>query len=123
MTELKTATEIRQMIADKRSAIRSDIDLTEVYGQINDRLSSIPLGTTNLRILSKCFRKYINLPDEEYRDSLQFILDKLQLKLEDNGFTVRPIYGFGFGDNIPRVGLVIYWDPKDLPDEGEREEE
>lgn len=121
MTELKTAAEIRQMIADKRRAVRSGFDLKEVYERLNERLENIPLGTTYLRVLAKSLRPYFNIPDEEWRDTLPFVLDEIQFKLEDLGYTVRPQYGLGFGGTPPRIGLIIYWDPKDLPDEGEME--
>lgn len=48
MTELKTAAEIRQMIADKRSAVRSGIDLTKVYEKLNNRLENLELGSTSI---------------------------------------------------------------------------
>ena len=38
MTELKTAAEIRQMIADKREAVRTNINLDPVYEKINEDL-------------------------------------------------------------------------------------
>lgn len=53
MTELKTAAEIRQMIADKRSAVRSGIDLTKVYEKLNDRFENLELGSTSIRLFSK----------------------------------------------------------------------
>lgn len=117
MTKLKTAAEIREMIANKRASIRSNVDLTAVYEKINDRLEAILLGTTSLRILAKTIRADVDIPDEEWVDSLQFILDTIQFELEDRGFIVRPKYGLGFGQTPPRIGLIIYWDPKDLPDE------
>lgn len=89
MTELKTAAEIRKMIEDKRSAVRSGIDLTKVCEKLNK----------------------------------QFIFDEIQIKLEDNGYTVRPQYGLGFGSTPPRIGLVIYWDSNDLPDGGADEKD
>lgn len=123
MTELKTAAEIRQMIADKRSAVRSGIDLTKVYEKLNDRLENLELSSTSIRLLAKSIRPDVDIPDEEWRDSLQFIFDEIQIKLEDNGYTVRPQYGLGFGSTPPRIGLVIYWDPRDLPDGGAEEKE
>ena len=117
MTKLKTAAEIRELIANKRASIRSNVDLTAVYEKINDRLENIPLGTTSLRILAKTIRSDVDIPDEEWMDSVQFILDTIQFELGDRGFTVRPKFGLGFGQEPPRIGLVIYWDPKDLPDE------
>lgn len=117
MTELKTAAEIRELIAQKRSAVRSGIDLTAVYENLNNQLENIELGATNIRMLAKTIREYVNIPDEEWKDSLQFILDEIQFKLEDLGYTVRPHFGLGFGHIPPRIGLIIYWDPKDLPDE------
>lgn len=123
MTELKTAAEIRQMIADKRSAVRSGIDLTKVYEKLNDRLENLELGSTNMRILAKSIREHIDIPDEEWKDSVQFVLDEIQFKLEDLGYTVRPHFGLGFGHVSPRIGLIIYWDPKDLPGEGETDED
>ncbi len=117
MTELKTAEEIRQMIADKRKSVRSNVDLTAVYEKINERLEAMPLGTTHLRILAKTIRADIDMPDEEWADSVQFVLDTIQFDLEERGFTVRPKYGLGFGNQPPRIGLLLYWDPKDLPDE------
>ena len=122
MTELKTAAEIRELIAQKRSAVRSGLDLKEVYERLNERLENILLGTTYLRVLAKSLRPYFNIPDEEWRDALPFVLDEIQFKLEDLGYIVRPQYGLGFGGMPPRIGLIIYWDPKDLPDDGEREE-
>lgn len=122
MIKLKTAAEIRQMIADKRSAVRSGIDLTKVYEKVNNRLENLELGATSILLLAKSIRPDVNVPDEEWKDSLQFIFDEIQIKLEDNGYTVRPHYGLGFGSTPPRIGLIIYWDPKDLPDDGEREE-
>lgn len=123
MTELKTAAEIRQMIADKRSAVRSGIDLTKVYEKLNNRLENLELGTTSIRLLAKSIRPDVDIPDEEWRDSLQFIFDEIQFKLEDLGYTVRPQYGLSFGGMPPRISLIIYWDPKDLSDEGETDEE
>lgn len=123
MTELKTAVEIRELIAQKRSAVRSGIDLTAVYEKLNNQLENIELGATNIRMLAKTIREYVNIPDEEWRDSLQFIFDEIQIKLEDLGYTVRPQYGLGFGSIPPRIGLVIYWDPRDLPDGGVEEKE
>ena len=117
MTELKTAAEIRELIAQKRSAVRSGIDLTAVYEKLNNQLENIELGATNIRMLAKTIREYVNISDEEWKDSLQFILDEIQFKLEDLGYTVRPHFGLGFGHIPPRIGLIIYWDPKDLPDE------
>ena len=117
MTKLKTAQEIREMIANKRASIQSNIDLTVVYEKINDRLENIPLGTTSLHILAKTIRSDVDIPDEEWMDSVQFILDTIQFELEDRGFVVRPKFGLGFGQESPRIGLIIYWDPKDLPDE------
>ena len=117
MVKLKTAQEIRELIAQKRSTVRSGIDLTEVYEKINDRLDSIPLGTTHIRVLAKTIRADVDIPDEEWVDSLQFILDTIQFELEDRGFIIRPKYGLVFGQTPPRIGLIIYWDPKDLPDE------
>lgn len=123
MTELKTAAEIRELIAQKRSTVRSGIDLTAVYEKLNNQLENIELGATNIRMLAKTIREYVNIPDEEWRDSLQFIFDEIQIKLEDNGYTVRPQYGLVFGSTPPRIGLVIYWDPRDLPDGGAEEKE
>lgn len=123
MTELKTAAEIRELIAQKRSAVRSGIDLTAVYEKLNNQLENIELGATNIRMLAKTIREYVNIPDEEWKDSLQFILDEIQFKLEDLGYTVRPHFGLGFGHIPPRIGLVIYWDPRDLPDGGAEEKE
>lgn len=123
MIKLKTAAEIRELIAQKRSAVRSGIDLTAVYEKLNNQLENIELGATNIRMLAKTIREYVNIPDEEWRDSLQFIFDEIQIKLEDNGYTVRPQYGLGFGSTPPRIGLVIYWDPRDLPDGGAEEKE
>lgn len=123
MTELKTAAEIREMIANKRKAIRSSVDLTKVYEKINERLEDMPLGTTRLHLLAKTIRADVDMPDEEWMDSVQFVLDTIQFELEDRGFTVRPRYGLGFGSTPPRIGLLIYWDPKDLLDEGESDEE
>lgn len=123
MTELKTAAEIREMITKKRAAVRSGIDLSLVYEKLNDRLENLELGTTSIRLLAKSIRPDIDVPDEEWRDSLQFIFDEIQIKLEDNGYIVRPQYGLGFGSIPPRIGLVIYWDPKDLPDGGAEEKE
>lgn len=117
MTELKTAAEIRELIAQKRSAVRSGIDLTAVYEKLNNQLENIELGATNIRMLAKTIREYVNISDEEWKDSLQFILDEIQFKLEDLGYTVRPHFGLVFGHIPPRIGLIIYWDPKDLPDE------
>lgn len=122
MTELKTAAEIRELIAQKRSTVRSSIDLTAVYEKLNNQLENIELGATNIRMLAKTIREYVNIPDEEWKDSLQFILNEIQFKLEDLGYTVRPHFGLGFGHIPPRIGLIIYWDLKDLPDDGEREE-
>lgn len=123
MTELKTAAEIRELIAQKRSAVRSGIDLTAVYEKLNNQLENIELGATNIIMLAKTIREYVNIPDEEWKDSLQFILDEIQFKLEDLGYTVRPHFGLGFGHIPPRIGLVIYWDPRDLPDGGAEEKE
>lgn len=123
MTELKTAAEIREMISTKRAAVRSGIDLSLVYEKINNRLETIPLGTTHIRVLAKTIRADVDIPDDEWTDSLQFILDTIQFELEDLGYTVRPHFGLGFSHIPPRIGLIIYWDPKDLPDDGEREEE
>lgn len=123
MTELKTAAEIREMIANKRKAIRSSVDLTKVYEKINERLEAIPLGMTRLHLLAKTIRADVDMPDEEWIDSVQFVLDTIQFELEDRGFTVRPRYGLGFGTTPPRIGLVIYWDPRDLPDGGAEEKE
>ena len=123
MTELKTAAEIREMIANKRKAVRSNVDLTSVYEKINERLETMPLGTTHLRVLAKSIRKYIDMPDEEWVDSVQFVLDTIQFDLEDRGFTVRPQFGLGFGQEPPRIGLLLYWDPKDLSDEGGADED
>ena len=123
MTELKTAAEIRQMIADKRSAVRSSIDLSKVYEKLNNQLENLELGSTNIRLLAKSIRPDVDVPDEEWRDSLQFIFDEIQIKLEDNGYTVRPQYGLGFGSIPPRIGLVIYWDLRDLPDGGAEEKD
>lgn len=122
MTKLKTAAEIRQIIADKRRAVRSGIDLTAVYKKLSDQLENLELGATNIRMLAKTIRECVDIPDDEWKDSLQFILDEIQFKLEDLGYTVRPHFGLGFGHIPPRIGLIIYWDPKDLPDDGEREE-
>ena len=123
MTELKTAAEIRKRIKDKRSAVRSGIDLTKVYEKLNNQLENIELGATNIRMLAKTIREYVNIPDEEWKDSLQFILDEIQFKLEDLGYTVRPHFGLGFGHTPPRIGLIIYWDPRDLPDGGAEEKD
>jgi len=123
MTELKTAAEIRQMIADKRSTVRSGIDLSKVYEKLNNRLENLELGSTSIRLLAKSIRPNIDIPDEEWRDSLQFIFDEIQIKLEDNGYTVRPQYDLGFGSTPPRIGLVIYWDSRDLPDGGAEEKD
>ena len=122
MTKLKTAAEIREMIAKKRAAVRSGIDLSLVYEKLSNRLENIILGATNIRILAKTIRGDVDVPDEEWKDSVQFVLDEIQFKLEDLGYTVRPHFGLGFGHIPPRIGLIIYWDPKDLPDNGEREE-
>ena len=123
MTEPKTAAEIRELIAQKRSAVRSGIDLTAVYEKLNNQLENIELGATNIRMLAKTIREYVDIPDEEWKDSLQFILDEIQFKLEDLGYTVRPHFGLGFGHIPPRIGLIIYWDPRDLPDGGAEEKD
>ena len=123
MTKLKTAAEIRELIAQKRSTVRSGIDLTEVYEKLNSRLENMELGTTHMRILAKSIREHIDIPDEEWKDSVQFVLDEIQFKLEDLGYTVHPHFGLGFGHVPPRIGLIIYWDPKDIPDEGETDED
>lgn len=123
MTKLKTAAEIRETIAVKRSAVRSGIDLTKVYEKLNDRLENLELGSTNIRLLAKSIRPDVDVSDEEWRDSLQFIFDEIQFKLEDLGYTVRPHFGLRFDHIPPRIGLIIYWDPKDLPNEGVVDEE
>nr|DAR94984.1 MAG TPA: hypothetical protein [Caudoviricetes sp.] len=117
MTELKTAAQIREMMADKQRAIRSSIDLIEIYDKINNSFNEMPLGKTHLKILARSLRKYINIPDKEWTDSIPFILDELKIMLKDNGFIVRNMYGLSFSEKPPRVGLLIYWDKEDLPDQ------
>nr|DAS59250.1 MAG TPA: hypothetical protein [Caudoviricetes sp.] len=117
MTELKTAAEIRQMIADKREAVRTNINLDPVYEKINEDLQNIPLGAIFIRVSAKEIRQYIGMPDEEWKDSVGHVLDAIRYTLEKAGYIIKPIYGLSFSASPSRTGLFVYWDENDLPKE------
>lgn len=117
MTKLKTAAEIRQMIADKRAAVRTNIDLDLVYEKINEELQSISLGAILIRVSAKEIRRYIDIPDEEWKDSVDHVLDAIQDTLEKAGYIIKPIYGLSFSPSPSRTGLLVYWDENDVPKE------
>lgn len=85
--------------------------------KINEDLQNIPLGAIFIRVFAKEIRRYVDMPDEEWMDTMDHVLDGIRYTLEKAGYIIKPIYGLSFSTSPSRIGLSVYWDENDLPKE------